>query len=92
MDYNTHRANISSAGQGLCNFQVNIFIFDQVIRVLRINCLRARAEREQREREDMDYKTHLARISSAGQGLCNKFVKINSLVEVERRGKRDRVE
>ena len=27
---------------------------------------------EQREqREDKDYKTHLARISSAGQGLCN---------------------
>ena len=26
------------------------------------------------EREDKDYKTHLARISSAGQGLCNNYV------------------
>ena len=44
-------------------------MFCKAIRVVRINCLRAR---EQRERaEDKDFKTHLARISSAGQGLCN---------------------
>ena len=30
-------------------------------------------ERESREREDKEYKTHLARISSAGQGLCNTW-------------------
>ena len=31
-----------------------------------------RESREQRaEREDKDYNTHLANISSAGQGLCN---------------------
>ena len=53
----------------------NIFIFGPVIYIVRINCLsgirgRERVERVE-SREDMDYNTHLARILSAGQGLCN---------------------
>ena len=76
MGYNTHLAKISSAGQ--------------VIRVGKINLLRARGEerrgeQREREREEKDYNTHLADISSGsaravqfsrdgegfGHGQCN---------------------
>ena len=57
-------AKISSAGQRLCNF---------------LPCYKSSANKlligartgERESREDLDYKTHLARISFVGQGLCN---------------------
>ena len=37
----------------------------------RLNYLRARVGQSRAETEDMEYNTHLAKILSAGQGLCN---------------------
>ena len=72
MGYNKHLAKISSAGH--------------VIRVGKINLLRARGERggrgeraETAEREDKGYNTHLAKISSSGQGLCNCSVRVTRM-------------
>ena len=56
-------------------FQIYIFILGQDISVEEINCLWVRVEIkekvERESREEKVYSTHLAKISSVGQGLCN---------------------
>ena len=46
----------------------------QVIKVVKIW-----ARRMRREREDKDYSTHLAKILSVGQGLCNCSVRVTMM-------------